>query len=204
MYPLPSVDETLAQLAGAKVFSKLDANSGFWQIPLPSASHLLTTFITPFGRFCFNKLPFGISSASEHFQKRMCEILKGLRGILCQMDDVLAFGQNYEEHDVRLDTALHRIQAAGATLNKEKCVFRMECVKFLGHIIKRGGISADPEKTEAVSKMPAPDNITELRRSISLANSLPTLHRSPDLFVSCFAPNHPGSGDRRRWRPFCH
>ena len=54
VYPLPSVDETLAQLPGAKEFSKLDANSGFWQIPLASASRLLTTFITPFGRFCFN------------------------------------------------------------------------------------------------------------------------------------------------------
>ena len=182
--------------------SKLNANSGFWQIRLAIASRLLTTFITPFGRFCFNKLPFGISSASEHFPKSMCEILKG---ILCQMDDVLVFGQNYEEHDVRLDTALRRIQATGAMLNKEKCVFRMECVKFLGHIIKGDGISADSEKTEAVFKMPAPDNITELRRwSISLANSLPTLHRSPDLFVSCLAPSHPGSGDRRRRRPFCH
>ena len=164
VYPLPSVDETLAQLAGAKVFSKLDANSGFWQIPLACASRLLTTFITQFGRFCFN--------TSEHFQKRMCEILKGLRGILCQMEDVLVFGQNYEEHDVRLDTALRRIQVAGAMLNKEKCVFRMECVKFLGHIIKGDGISADPEKTEAVFKMPAPDNITELRRLMGMVNQL--------------------------------
>ena len=49
------------------------------------------------------------------------------------MDDVLVFGQNYEEHDVRLDTALRRIQAAGATLNKEKCVFRMECQVFGAH-----------------------------------------------------------------------
>ena len=55
----------LAQLAGAKVFSKLDANSGFWQIPLSQSSRLLTTFITPMGRYCFNKLPFGISSAPE-------------------------------------------------------------------------------------------------------------------------------------------
>ena len=70
VYPLPSVDETLAQLAGAKVFSELDASSGFWQNPLASVSHLLTTFITPFGWFCFNKLPFGISSAPKHFQKK--------------------------------------------------------------------------------------------------------------------------------------
>ena len=68
VHPLPKVDETLAQLTGATVFSKLDANSGFWQIPLSPESRPLTTFITPFGRFCFNKLPFGISSAPEHFQ----------------------------------------------------------------------------------------------------------------------------------------
>ena len=70
-HPLPSVDHTLAQLAGATVFSKLDANSGFWQIGLSPGSAELTTFITPFGRFCFNRLPFGESSAPEHFQKRI-------------------------------------------------------------------------------------------------------------------------------------
>ena len=58
VHPLPKVDETLAQLPGAQVFSKLDANSGFWQIPLAKESRLLTTFITPTGRYCFNKLPF--------------------------------------------------------------------------------------------------------------------------------------------------
>ena len=67
-HPLPAVDQTLAQLAGAKVFTKLDANSGFWQIPLSPESALLTTFITPFGRYYFRRLPFGISSAPEHFQ----------------------------------------------------------------------------------------------------------------------------------------
>ena len=70
---LPAVERTLGQLQGAKVFSKLDANSGFWQIPLAKESALLTTFITPFGRFCFNRLCFGISSAPEHFQKRMSQ-----------------------------------------------------------------------------------------------------------------------------------
>ena len=69
VHPLPDVDGNLAQLSGASVFIKLDANSGFWQIPLAESSKLLTTFIMPFGRFCFNKLPFGISSAPEHFQK---------------------------------------------------------------------------------------------------------------------------------------
>ena len=100
VYPIPKVDETLAQLTGATVFSKLDANSGFWQIPLADSSRLLTTFITPFGWYCFNKLPFGISSAPELFQKRMGQILEGLDGVLCQMDDVLVFGSNQQEHDL--------------------------------------------------------------------------------------------------------
>ena len=68
-HPMPHVDDTLAQLAGASIFSKLDANIGFWQIPLAPSCRHLTTFITPFGRYWFNKLPFGISSAPEVFQK---------------------------------------------------------------------------------------------------------------------------------------
>ena len=99
VHPLPKVDDTLAQLTGAKFFSKLDANSGFWQIPLAKKSQLLTTFVTPFGRYCFNKMPFGISSAPEHFQKRMSQILLGLTGALCLMDDVLVFGGDKSEHD---------------------------------------------------------------------------------------------------------
>ena len=99
VYPLPSVDETLAQITGAKVFSKFDANSGFWQVPLAEESRLLTTFITPFGRYCFNKLPFGISSAPEHFQKQMSRILEGLDGFVCQTDDVLVYGSSEEEHE---------------------------------------------------------------------------------------------------------
>ena len=69
VHPLPTVDSILAQLSGARVFSKLDANSGFWQIPLDKESCPLTTFITLYGRFCFNKMPFGISTAPEQFQK---------------------------------------------------------------------------------------------------------------------------------------
>lgn len=111
-HPIPKVDDTLALLAGATHFSKLDANSGFWQIPQSEESRPLTTFITPFGRYQFNKLPFGISCAPELFQRRMNKILEGLEGVVCLVDDVLIFGSSQEEHDVRLVAVLQRVKEA--------------------------------------------------------------------------------------------
>ncbi|KAL5516836.1 hypothetical protein EMCRGX_G002260 [Ephydatia muelleri] len=172
VYPLPRVDEILAQLFGSRVFSKLDANSGFWQIPLALSSRLMTTFVTPFGRYHFNKLPFGISSAPELFQKRMSNILSGLKGTLCLIDDVLIFGKTQEEHDQRLAEALTRIQSAGVTLNKDKCVFNTSTLTFLGHFLDKDGISADPGKTSAISQMDRPNNFSELRRFMGMLNQL--------------------------------
>ena len=133
VHPLLKVDEALAQMAGAIVISMLDANCRFWQIPLDEQSRSLTTFITLFRRYCFNKLPFGISSVPEHFQWRMNEILAGQEGVLCHMDNILIFGQDQKEHDARLHAALGKIQEAGATLNPDKCEFSKQCLTFLGH-----------------------------------------------------------------------
>ncbi|VDI44150.1 Hypothetical predicted protein [Mytilus galloprovincialis] len=110
------------KLANARMFTKLDANSSFWQTNLAEESRPLTTFITPFGRYCCNRLPFGINSASEFFQKRMSETVEGYPGVLCHMDDVLVFGASQEEHDERLEKILEAIGKAGLTLN-EKCEF---------------------------------------------------------------------------------
>ena len=128
---LPKVDITLAQLSGAKIFTKLDTNSGFWQVPLSKESRLQTTFITPYGRFCFNKLPFGITSAPEHFQRRMNEILQGLPGVVCHVDDILVTGKNKEEHDSRLHTVLKKLEAAGVTQQREVQIFLYQnCVPW--------------------------------------------------------------------------
>ena len=90
MHPIPNVDSVLAQLSSAAVFSRLDTNSGFWQIPLSEKSKLLT-FITPFGQYAFNKLLFSIASAPEIFQWRMNHILEGLDSVVCMMDDIVAW-----------------------------------------------------------------------------------------------------------------
>ena len=171
-YLLPAVEQILSQLAGATVFSKLDANSGFWQIPLAPESTLLTTFITPFGRYCFHRLPFGITSAPEYFQHQMTQILKDLNGVVCLMDDVLIFGKTQEEHDHRLLNVLQTMQSAGMTLNKTKCQFSQKHVLFLGQLIDGTGIKPDPAKVLAIQKMPTPKNISELRRFLGMVNHL--------------------------------
>ena len=172
VHPIPTVDDILGELSGATVFSKLDANSGFWQIPLAAESRLLTTFITPFGRYCFNKLPFGISSAPELFQKRMSILLEGLSGVVCLMDDVLVVGSNQQEHDERLVKVLERVQSAGVTLNAEKCEFGKPSLKFLGHCIDKNGVSADPEKTAAICQMTPPRSVSDLRRFMGMVNQM--------------------------------
>ena len=98
IYPLPKVDETLAWLSGVKIISKPGNNIGFWQILLSQAPCLLTTFITPIRRYCFKKLSFRISSAPEHFQHQMSEILTDLPEVTSQMDDILGF----EKHKMNM------------------------------------------------------------------------------------------------------
>ena len=142
---LPSVEHTLAQIRGAKIFTKLDANSGFWRVELSQESSLLTTFITPFGRFCFKRLPFGITSAPEYFQRRMYDTLSGLKGIVCLIDDVVMCGKTQQEHDQNLTAALQRIQEAGLTCNREKCVFNKRAIKLLGQVVNSNGIKPEDQ-----------------------------------------------------------
>ena len=102
----------------------------------------------------------------------MSEILAGLEGVLCQMDDVLIFGQNQTKHNRRLEAVLMCIEKAGATLNPQKCEFSKNKLTFLGHVIDESGVTADPEKTQAIVEMNPPTNVLELRRFLGMANQL--------------------------------
>ena len=123
VYQMPTVEEALGSLTEGLVFSKLDANSGFHQIVLSPESAKLTTFITPFGRYMFKRLPFGISSALEYFQKRMDKELSGIEGVKCRVDDILVIGRDQADHDQRLKQVLDRLVERKLTLNLEKCYF---------------------------------------------------------------------------------
>ena len=190
------------------VFSKLDANYGFWQIPLATESRLLTTFITPFGHHCFNKLPFGISSAPELFQKWMEELLEGLEGVVCLMDNVLIFGWDRQEHDARLIKVLEQIQSAGVTLNAEKCELNKPSLKFLGHCINRDGVQADPDKTAAICQMTPPHSVFNLWRFVGMVNQIgkfsPNIAEISKSLHELLSTKERGCGNLSRIEPSMH
>ena len=84
--------------------------------------------------------------------------------------DVFIFGRTKEEHDARLMAALNRICSGAVTINRDKCLFDQNNVKFLGHVVNKHGISADPDKVAAIKQMEAPGNISALRQFLGMVN----------------------------------
>ena len=109
-YPMPSIEDVTARMPNAKVFSKFDATSGYWQLKLTDESSLLTTFNTPFGRNKYVRLPFGINSAGEIWQRAMIEEFGDIEGVEIVVDDFLIWGENVAQHDERLEKFLNRVR----------------------------------------------------------------------------------------------
>ena len=108
------------KLSGAKVFTTLDASSGYWQLVLEEDSSKLTKFITPYGRYRFRRLPLGICSASEIFQRRMTSLLERVPAVEMYQDDIIVYGSCFEEHDARLNSVLEAISKSVLKFNREK------------------------------------------------------------------------------------
>ena len=131
-YPLPTIEDVATRLHGAKVFTKLDVRNGFWHVKLDDASSYLTTFNTPFGRYRWMRMPFGIRSAPEIFQRKMHELIEGMPHVEVVADDfvVVGYGETHEEgtqdHDKSLMAFLQLCQDRGLKLNIEKLMWRPE------------------------------------------------------------------------------
>ena len=167
-YSLPTVDDISAKLAKAKYFSVLDASSSFWQVKLDEPSSKLTTFNTPYGHFMFKRLPFGISSASEVFQKVLSQVLEGLDGVTNSIDDILVYAETKEEHDERLRKTLDRLREYGLCLKRSKCRVGLTQLKYVGVIITGEGIKTNPDKVRAVTEMSVPQDKPALQRFLGM------------------------------------
>ena len=177
-YQLPTIEDIATRLHGAKVFTVLDVRHGFWHVRLDERSSYLTTFNTPFGRYRYKRMPFGISSAPEVFQKKMHELIEGLHGIEVVADDfvVVGYGNTVDEanvdHDKRLHSFLQRCEERGVKLNVDKFKLRQEEVRFIGHVTTSDGLGIDPTKVKAIVDMPNPTDVPGVQRLLGLAQYL--------------------------------
>ena len=171
-YPIPTVEEVIADFPEATVFSVLDAKSGFLQIQLDYESSLLTTFNTPQGRYRWLRLPFGVKSAPEVYQRIMDTMLEGIPGCRAVMDDILIGGKDQEEHDQILKMVIQRATEWNLRLNFKKCQIRKPKVPYCGHIVSAEGLEADPEKIRAVTEMPEPKSKEDIRRFLGIVQYL--------------------------------
>ena len=174
-YQIPTLEEILPQLAEAKIFSVLDAKDGFHQVKLDESSSHLTTFWTPFGCYSYLRMPFGISSAPEEFQRRMHLIIEGLPGVAVIADDILVYGCGSDyvaDHDANLRRLLQRARESNLKLNKKKLRLRLEEVAYMGHLLTNKGLQPDPMKVKAIEALPQPSDKKSVERLLGFVKYL--------------------------------
>ena len=167
-----SIDELISMFAGAKVFTIVDMDKGYWQVVLHPESRKLTCMAFDIGRYQFKRLPMGSKVASDIFQRMLDSVYIGLPGVTGIADDMVIFGRNEEEHDRNLILFLETTRKNGLVLNKKKLQFKKEEVSFFGHRWNSTGISPDPRKTESILKMQFPPDKETMHSFLGLVNFL--------------------------------
>jgi hypothetical protein len=171
-YPIPRIDETLTLLSGMKFFTILDLKSGYWQLSMHPNSRKYTAFLSNFGKYSWNVMPFGLKNAPSTFQRMMDKIFSKeiLNFILLYLDDIIIYSRTWKEHIEHLKCVFNRLSEHNLQINIQKCKFGRSEVKYLGHIISINGITPDIEKIDAIKSMKTPNNIKQLQSFLGSIN----------------------------------
>ena len=165
----PTLDEITYKFSQSTVFSKLDARHGYWSIKLDEPSSFLTTFNSPFGRYRFTRLPFGLCVSQDIFQQKMDQILELCPGTVGISDDIGVFGKTEQEHDKNLLNLMKVAGEKGLVFNFEKCEIKKPSIKFFGLIFDSEGVHPDPDKIRAIELIKAPDSAKHLQEFLGIA-----------------------------------
>jgi len=171
-FPVPNIEEMLDVLNVARYFRTINLGNAYYQVKLDKESQEKTAFSTKHGQYCFTRMPFGISAAPATFQKMMTSVLGdlNLREAIVYLDDILIFSRDLNEHLLRLEKVLTRIEDAGLRINPQKCHLLNEETKFLGHIINAEGIKTDQSKIEVITTFERLNCLKQLRSFLGLCN----------------------------------
>lgn len=171
-FPIPTVDELSYKLTGKQLYTVFDMKDGFHQITLDEDSKNLCCFITPFGKYRFERLPMGISSAPEVFQRYNTKIFGDIEGVGIYFDDMIIAAANEEEHDKILKVVLERAKQYKVKFNPNKLQYKVTQVKYLGRIFDADGVRPDPEQVKCILSLEDPTNKKELLRVLGMVNYL--------------------------------
>ena len=169
-YPVKSISDFNANLAGKKIFSKIDLLKGYHQIPVAKDDIPKTAVITPFGLFLFPRTPFGLKNAGQDFQRLMDAILGDIPYCFVYIDDILVASSTPKEHLKHLNIIFKILEDNGLVINRAKCVLGKSELDFLGYHVDSTGISPLPDRIEAIRAAQTPTTIKELQRFLGLIN----------------------------------
>ena len=150
IWPMPRVEDILARLGKAKYFTTLDLRSGYNHIALDKQS-IKTAFCTPFGKYEYLKVPFGLAQAPSSFQKLMNKVLNGLNFHFAYLDDIKIFSNTAEEHLKHIQIVIDRLKAAQLKLKKSKCSFFKKELYYLSHL-PTDGVKPQIERSKQFMK----------------------------------------------------
>ena len=156
------------KLQGGKSFTKLDMRQAYQQLELADESKQYVVVNTHKGLFPYTRLPFGVASAPGMFQRVMENLLKGIKGVIVFIDDILIARESDKGNLEALEEVLKRLEKANLCLKQSKCQFLKKSIDYLGHQIDAAGIHPLPDKVQAVKDAPAPRSVKELKSCLGL------------------------------------
>lgn len=171
-YPLPRTEELLDQLRGAKVFSKLDLRSGYWQVPIAEGDVEKTAFRTRYGHFEFTVMPFGLTNAPATFMGMMNQLLRPYldQFVVVYLDDILVYSKTLEDHREHLQKVFSVLRQQQLFAKRSKCEFAKERMEFLGHVVTTQGLEMDPKKLQAVKDWAIPTCVKDIQKFLGFVN----------------------------------
>ena len=136
LIPLPKINEMYANLHSARIFSTLDLRSGYYHIRLDKESKAKTAFFTPFGKYEFSAVPFGLAQAPAYFQQLISMVLQDCSGfVMVYLDDIIIFSKTEADHIKHIETIFKKLKATGLKLKESKCDLFTREIHYLGHLI---------------------------------------------------------------------
>lgn len=169
-FPLPTIETALMNFGGAKIFSVLDLNSAYHQVPLDRESQQYTTFTTPFGSFAYTRLPFGLTVGSQVLSRILANIFSDAAWefLFLYLDDLVIFSKNFEEHLQHIEFVLQRLRDSGFTVNPDKTSFAATEISYLGYLVSESGVRVNPERVKSIVEYPIPRNLRQVRRFLGM------------------------------------